>query len=169
MISTKNYEEIEVDGDEKSSFSKFLDGQSEKTVNLERVLGIGGEGVVLAHKMDTKESYYKARKILFRKPKAGFIVKKGRDVALKFVKYEKRDNEEFLGPEKEDEDELYGGINGNGKWVSSQYFERLTKLGDFKAATCTGGGYSRPYIDFGISEIHQNYYYVIGQFIIYAK
>ena len=149
MISTKNNEEIELEGNEKLSFSKFLDGKSIKTVNLERVLGIGGEGIVLSQKMDTRENHYKKE----------WEEKKGRDVALKFVKFEKNDDEDFLGPEKEDLGGWKGGMNGNGKWVRSQYFERLNKLGDFKAATC---GYSRPYIDFGISEIHQKYYYVIG-------
>ena len=155
MISTKNNEEIELEGNEKLSFSKFLKGKSNKTVNLERVLGIGGEGIVLAQKMDTRENHYEK----------GWEEKKGRDVAIKFVKFEKRDDEDFLGPEKEDKYGIYGGINGNGKWVESQYFERLDKLGDFKAATHDWGGYSRPYIDFGISEIYKKYYYVIGKLI----
>ena len=46
-ISTKKNEEIELKKKEKLSFSVFLDGKSEKTVNLERILGIGGEGIVL--------------------------------------------------------------------------------------------------------------------------
>ena len=68
----------------------------------------------------------------------------------------------------EDDDEdprlygLDGGINENWTWVKSPYFERLDELGDFKAATYELGGYCRPYIDFGISEIHKKYYYVIG-------
>ena len=134
---------------------KFLDGKSEKTVNLERILGIGGEGIVLSQKIDTRENHFKK----------GWEEKKGRDVALKFVEFEKRDDEDFLGPERKDEEGYSGGINGNGKWIVSQYFVRLKKLGDFKAATVIFGGYSRPYIDFGISEIHQKHYYVIGQFI----
>ena len=152
MISTKTKQEIEVDGDEELSFANFLNGKSEKSVNLTRVLGIGGEGIVLGQKMDTKENHYEK----------GWEEKKGRDVALKFVKFEKNDKEDFLGPEKEDENGWYGGFNGNGKWVKSQYFERLRKLGDFIAATYDRGGYSRPYIDFGISEIYKKYYYVIG-------
>ena len=152
MISTKNNEEIELEGNENLSFSKFLNEKSNKTVNLERVLGIGGEGIVLAQKMDTRENHYKK----------GWEEKKGRDIALKFVKFEKHDDEDFLGPEKKDERGWYGGINGNGKWLRSQYFERLDQLGDFTAATHWRGSYSRPYIDFGISEIHQKYYYVIG-------
>ena len=147
--------EIVLDGDEKLSFSKFLAGKSEKRVNLERVLGIGGEGIVLAYKMDTRENHHKK----------GWEKKKGRHVAIKFVKFEKDADEDFLGPEFEDKVGWYGGINGNGKWIGSQYFERLEKLGDFAAAIDINGGYSRPYIDFGISEIHQIYYYVIGTLI----
>ena len=135
------------------SFSKFLDVKCEITVNLQRILGIGGEGIVLSQKMDTRENHYEK----------GWDEKKGRDVALKFVKFEKNDDEDFLGPEEDDNiSQTGGGINVNGKWVTSQYFERLNELGDFKAATHTWGGYSRPYIDFGISEIHQKYYNVIG-------
>ena len=152
LISTKTKQEIEVDEDEKLSFAYFLNGEFEKTVNLKRVLGIGGEGIVLSHKMDTKENHYKN----------GWDEKKGRDVALKFVKFEKGDDEEFLGPEKEDKYGVYAGINGNGKCVRSRYFKRLGELGDFAAATHWQSGYSRTYIDFGISEIHQKYYYVIG-------
>ena len=155
LISTKSIKEIVLHGDEKLSFLKFLAGKLEKTVDLERILGIGGEGIVLASKMDTRENHYKN----------GLEEKEQRDVALKFVKFEKNDDEDFLGPESEDEIGFYGGIIGNGEWVESQYFKRLYELGDFKAATYTRGGYSRPYIDFGISEIHQKYYYVISEFI----
>ena len=59
LISTKTNEEIELEGNEKLSFSKFLDGKSEKTVNLETTLGIGGEGIVLSHKIDTRENHFK--------------------------------------------------------------------------------------------------------------
>ena len=79
-----------------------------------------------------------------------------REVALKFVKFLKKDYEGILGPEKEDKSGEYGDINGNGNWVESQYFARLKKFGDFKAATHFEGGYSRQNIDFGISEIAKN-------------
>ena len=111
LTSTKSYEEIELEGNEKLSFSKFLEGKSEKTVNLEEILGIGGEGIVLAQKMDTRENHYKN----------GWVEKKGRDVALKFVEFEKNDKEEFRGPENEDQGGRYGGINVNEEWVESQY------------------------------------------------
>ena len=58
--------------------------------------------------------------------------KKWRDVALKFVKFEKNDDEAFLGPEKEDEDYDETNAKLNGTWVSSQYFERFPQLGDFE-------------------------------------
>ena len=152
LISTKSLEEIELEGNEELSFSKFLDRKSGKTVNLEKILGIGGEGIVLAQKKDTRENHYKK----------GWEKRKGRNVALKFVEFEKNDKEDFLGPENEDELGWNGGINENGKWVESQYFGRLGMLGDFKAATYWASGYSRPYVDFGISEIHNKYFYVIG-------
>ena len=150
MISTRSNEDIELKGNEKFSFLEFLDGKSEKILNLKKILGIGGEGIVLAQKMNTRENHYEK----------GWEEKIGRDVALKFVEFEKNDEEDFLGPEKEGE--FGGGINENGKWVRSQYFTRLFKLGDFKAATFSAGGYSRPFIDFGISEIHKKYFYIIG-------
>ena len=131
----------------------FLDGQSEKTVRLESILGIGGEGIVLSDKMTTKEHHYEK----------GWEEKKGREVAVKFVNFANYENEDLEGPEENDQDGYYGGIDKNRKLVKSHYFKRLCKLGDFRAATDTCGGYSRPYIDFGISKIHETYFYVIGE------
>ena len=159
MRSTNKNAGIERDGNEKLSFLNFLDGKSAKTVNLERILGIGGEGIVLSQKMVTKENHFKN----------GWEEKKGRDVALKFVEFEKYHYEDFLGPEEEDEGGWHGGINGNGKWVESDYFKRLEAVGDFKAASWREGGYSRPYIDFGMSEIHKKYYYIIGKLTFNMK
>ena len=82
---------------------------------------------------------------------------------LQFVKFEKDEDEDLEGPEEKDERGEYGGIDENRKWVRSNYFERLIKLGDFAAAACVFGGYSRPYIDFGVSKIHKKYFYVIGE------
>ena len=135
----------------------FLDGKFEKTVRLERILGLGGEGIVLSDKMTTKEHHYKK----------GWEEKIGREVAVKFVKFEKDENEDFEGPEEKSEYGHiygeYGGIDESGEWVTSQYFKRLKKLGDFRAATYPEGGYSRPYIDFGVSKIFDEYFYVIGE------
>ena len=132
----------------------FLDGQFEKTVRLERILGIGGEGIVLSGKMDTIEPHYAK----------GRENKKGRKVAVKFVKFEKKEYDDFEGPEeKDDYDGWNGGIDENGEWVTSRYFKRLKKLGDYAAATFNQGGYSRPYIDFGVSKIYDEYFYLIGE------
>ena len=136
----------------------FLAGESEETVRLERILGLGGEGVVLSDTITTKEHHYEK----------GWEEKKGREVAVKFVKYEKYNvdfvyNEDLERPEVKDEHGANGGIDRNGRWVTSRYFERLVKLRDFKAATLVDGGYSRPYIDFGVSKIFEEHFYVIGE------
>ena len=137
-----------------------MDRKPDKIVRLERILGIGGEGIVLSDKMDTKEHHYKK----------GWEEKKGREVAVKSVKLKKDENEDLEGPEEKDNLGGYGGIDENGEWVKSQYFERLDKLGDFVAATFyNGGGYSRPYIDFGVSKIHEKYFYVIGELKVFKQ
>ena len=126
-------------------------------MKLERILGIGGEGIVLSDKMTTKEYHYVT----------GWDEKKRREVAVKFVKFEKDDDEDLEGPEKKEGWRKYGATNGgidnNGERVTSQYFVRLFKLGDYGAATFSKGGYSRPYIDFGVSKINEKYFYVIGE------
>ena len=132
----------------------FLAGKSERTVRLERILGIGGEGIVLSDKMNTKEHHYEK----------GWEEKKGREVAVKFVMFEKDENEDLEAPEYKVDYVNYGSIDENGQWVRFPYFERLTKLGDYAAATYWQGGYSRPYIDFGVSKIHEKYFYAIGEF-----
>ena len=150
---TEKDEHFELEGEERKSFLNFLAGESEKTVILERIAGIGGEGIVLSDEMTTKEHHYKK----------GWEEKKGREVAVKFVKFEKDGNEDLEGPEENDKLGSNCGIDENGEWVTSQYFKRLNKLGDYAAATFRIGGYSRPYIDFGVSEIYEEYFYVIGE------
>ena len=54
------------------------------------------------------------------------------------------------------------------KFVDSDYFDRLDKLGDFEVATNSDGGYPYIYLDLGISEIHQNFYFVIGKIQIFS-
>ena len=54
------------------------------------------------------------------------------------------------------------GISPSGEYVTSDYFSRLDKLGDFRVATAISGGYPHPYLDFGISEIFGRFYFVIG-------
>ena len=55
-----------------------------------------------------------------------------------------------------------GGISSSGKFLKSDYFSRLQKLGDFDSAAKIISAYHYPYLDFGISQIFGNYYYVIG-------
>ena len=59
------------------------------------------------------------------------------------------------------------GISTSGEFVTSDYFSRLKKLGDFKVATRSfaGGGYPYPYLDFGITEIYHKFYFVIGKIL----
>ena len=53
---TQLWNKIELDGEEKLCISNFLDGKNEKIVNLDRIFGIGGEGVVLKDEILTRES-----------------------------------------------------------------------------------------------------------------
>ena len=57
-----------------------------------------------------------------------------------------------------------GGISTTGKFVESDYFSQLKKLGDFDSATTDNaiGSYHYPYLDFGISQIYGKFHYVIG-------
>ena len=113
-----------------------------KTVGMEKVLGIGGEGVVIRDMREIEE--YKAKnqeeykRVLYKLER-----KSQREVAIKFVKFN-REYGEDLGTER-------------------GYFGRLLDLGDYKVATNYKGGYTRPYLDFGISEIFGNFYYAIGK------
>ena len=137
---------MEVTGVEKESLLRFLNGNGAKTVELGKVLGIGGEGIVIR---DTREiEVYKGKHEYvdygvkkYKNKKYKLEQTSRREVAIKFVKFELKDGEE-LGTEE-------------------GYEERLGKLGDYKAGT--GEGYTRPYLDFGISEISGNFYYVIGE------
>ena len=144
--------EIEVIDEEKSCISKFLNGQKEKIIELDRLLGIGGEGLVLRNEIWTREFDYKTQ--LGRKEK--------KEVAMKFVKFEKKDEEEFDAPEVIDEMGVYGGIKEDGLFVYSKYFTKMeVDLGDFIAAAWVTGGYVGPYVDFGLSKVYGNYYFII--------
>ena len=63
----------------------------------------------------------------------------------------------------------YCGISTSGDFVESDYFSRLFKLGDFRVATDFRGGYPYPYLDFGITEIYQKLYFVIGMIFYLTK
>ena len=165
---TENAQKIQIEENtrEYECLLNFLNDVSERTLQLDRILGIGGEGLVISEKRDTSEYHYSSEWTsewnFCEKSGHWKKITTGRNVAIKFVKFDKDENENFEQPEKEHEI-LDGGINDNGKFVASPYFERLKKhSGDYIAATFSNGGYSRPYINFGISQIYEKYYYVIG-------
>ena len=134
--------------------SRFLNGQNEKIVKLDRILGIGGEGLVLKDEILSRENHYR--------PKIENNEKK--EVALKFVKFEKMDWDDFDAPEEKDEIGDNEGIKENGSSVKTKYFEKMRKeIGDFAAATSPFGGYVTPYADFAISEIHKKHFFIIGK------
>ena len=102
---------------------------------MDRILGIGGEGLVLKDEILTEEDQKKVKK----------------EVAVKFVKFEKNDFDDFDGPEEQD-----------------KYFEKIMEnLGDFAAARSPFGGYVAPYADFAISEIHKRFFFIIGKLLLY--
>ena len=87
----KRQKDIEIEGKEKMSFVNFLGGQQSKIVGLEKVLGIGGEGVVIQEELEIKlmegtEFYVRAENIRLKS-------KDKKKVALKFVKFERNDGE----------------------------------------------------------------------------
>lgn len=108
-------------GKEKKSFKKFLGRSKAKNVNLERLLGVGGEGIVVENPGQQAMKFVKIRK-------AGVF-------------------EDFHDAEKSK--------------------EKMKELGDFVAAnmnTNGSSGYTKPYVDFGISKIHGYFYFVIGYY-----
>ena len=90
--------DIEIKGHEKRSFERFLGGQGSKIVRLDKVLGIGGEGVVIEKELEIEVmqgtnpngSWGPAENIRLKS-------KEKKIVALKFVKFEKDDGENFEG------------------------------------------------------------------------
>ena len=145
---------LELDGEENKSISNFLNKKNKKIVRLDRILGIGGEGLVLKDEIWTREYHYRTK--LGKKEK--------KEVAVKFVKFEKRDEDDFDDSEEADEDGSLGGIKEDGSFVRSNYFEKMWEnLGDFVAAMNLLGGYVAPYEDFGISQIYGNHYFIIGK------
>ena len=89
---------IEIQGHEKRSFENFLGGQKAKNVGLEKVLGIGGEGVVIEKELEIKvmEAFMQAAESQ-RSDEITLISKEKKIVALKFVEFDKNDGENFEG------------------------------------------------------------------------
>ena len=89
--------EIEIKGREKMSFETFLGSHDFKNVDLRKVLGIGGEGVVIQKELEItlmegtySRDYIKVENIRLKS-------KKKKTVALKFVNFVKEDTANFQG------------------------------------------------------------------------
>ena len=79
--------DIKIEGREEISFENFLGGQNSKNVDLGKVLGIGGEGVVIQQELD----------ITVMEGTTRLKSKEKKIVAIKFVNFEKEDGEDFQG------------------------------------------------------------------------
>ena len=97
ICALKNQQKhIIIQGREKMSFERFLGRQNSKIVDLGKVLGIGGEGVVIQKELEitlmegTDNVYKKAENIRLKS-------KEKKILALKFVNFEKEDGENFQG------------------------------------------------------------------------
>ena len=123
LVRKSSGSSINITGKEKKSFKKFLGRSKAKNVDLERLLGVGGEGIV---------------------------VEKPGQQAMKFVKIRK----------------AWGFRDGNFH-VAEKSERQMKELGDFVAAnmnTNGSSGYTKAYVDFGISKIHGYFYFVIGYY-----
>ena len=131
----------------------FLGDNCYRIVKLDRILGIGGEGLVLKDKVDMTHKEYDTE-----------ILEEKKEVAVKYIEFKKKKNENFNALEELNEEGDWGGISEKGSPVKSPYFYKLRhNLGAFKVATNKKGGYVTPFLDFGISEIHKKHYFVIGE------
>ena len=79
------------------SFEKFLEGQQSKIVGLDRVLGIGGEGVVFEKELEIKLMKGTESDDRKKVENIGLKRKEKKIVALKVVRFEKDDGEIFEG------------------------------------------------------------------------
>ena len=89
--------DIEIKGREKRSFERFLGNQQSKVVELDKVLGIGGEGVVIQKELKIKVMQ---GTLSYDRKKAENMRLKSLEkkvVALKFVSFKKDDGENFEG------------------------------------------------------------------------
>ena len=95
---TNQQKSIEIKGREKKSFKKFMGGQESKIVRLDKVLGIGGEGVVIEKELEITVKQGLAVDVFDKKAKNIRLKSKEKKIsALKFVKFEKDDGEKFEG------------------------------------------------------------------------
>ena len=94
---TSQRKDIEIHGKEKRSFEKFLGGQQSKIVGLGKVLGIGGEGVVIQEELEITLMEGTDDRANDRAENIRLKSKDKKIVALKFVPFRKDDGENFEG------------------------------------------------------------------------
>ena len=89
---------MEVHDKEKISFELFLGAQNSKIVDLEKVIGIGGEGIVLEKDLEIEIMQGTAKDRKSKKAENIQLKSKERSItAMKFVKFEADANEDFQG------------------------------------------------------------------------
>ena len=89
---------MEVDGKEKRSLELFLGGQNSKVVELGKVIGIGGEGIVVEKELEIEIMQGTAKYDHSQKAENIQSKSKVRSVtAMKFVEFESNANEFFQG------------------------------------------------------------------------
>ena len=89
---------MEVDDKEKISLELFLGFQNLKIVELGKVVGIGGEGIVLEKELEIEIMQGTAKDKYSKKAENIQLKSKKRSItAMKFVKFESDANENFQG------------------------------------------------------------------------
>ena len=89
---------VEVDDKEKISLELFLGFQNLKIVELGKVVGIGGEGIVLEKELEIEIMQGNARDDVSKKAENIRLKSKKRSItAMKFVKFESYAYEDFQG------------------------------------------------------------------------
>ena len=89
---------VEVHDKEKKSLELFLGVQNSKIVELGKVIGIGGEGIVLEKELEIEIMQATAKDKYTEKAENIQLKSKERSItAMKFVKFESDANEDFQG------------------------------------------------------------------------
>ena len=89
---------MEIHDKEKISFEVFLGVQNSKMVELGKVIGIGGEGIVVEKELEIEIMQGTAKGCFSKKAQNIQLKSKERSItAMKFVKFESDANENFQG------------------------------------------------------------------------
>ena len=89
---------VEVHDKEKRSLQLFLGTQNMKNLELEKVIGIGGEGIVVKRELEIEIMQGTAKYWISKKAKNIQLKSKKRSMtAIKFVKFQSDASEDFQG------------------------------------------------------------------------